>query len=436
MIELSPPIDHAQTSQSLSIQTDLPSNLTPFKSTLTPLTPMSPSPQSDPLSTSSVSPTIPVSPQPSPFSLPSVSPSPIPPSFPRKKQSSFVAPQPTKFQRASMLMFGLSSEKIEKMKNWRYDPLGKKLSFSKAIQSILRSQWVILPTSSFLSVWSFFIVLLLSYYLIDIPLRIGLELDECNDCVSTVLHLLADIFFLFDCLFIQIRTAIYLPNKLALELDPKKIAINYLTGWFFLDFVTSFPINHILASAYNINDPSNLSVRYVVQAFYLFRLAKIFRFNSLLRYYQSLEFRVGSIFSTALKVCKFVFGFFLVAHISACVWVYIALTERVVDSPYIDMADSVWTENTWLGYKGFAEPLNITATIQQYNNTYGGTVNILAQESLEYTISIAPILTTGLAYLMALYWSVCTVSQKNNNFPSYDKVKNFTTYFYKKNYSD
>jgi hypothetical protein len=294
-----------------------------------------------------------------------------------------------------------------------YDNYGRKVDWMKAFKIQFQRMWILNPKSPWRSYWNLSIFIILMYYIIEIPLRLGFHLDNCNSCSTTILHLLCDIFFCVDCLFIQMRTSYFVEdsNQSILEHNPKRIMITYLRGWFTLDILTSLPIHHIVVYYIDVADSANVYVSAFVQFAFLARMLKVIRFMDLLHYYHSVELSAGTMVSDLLKVLKFIFGFFLTAHMSACMWMFIALQEREDGNLPAHLA--TWDVMTWPGNLGYTKSPNMTEVMAEWGNVsstrLGSThiFNAMVQEQLAE--GVVP-LTVDISYLMALYWSVSTMT--------------------------
>lgn len=74
-------------------------------------------------------------------------------------------------------------------------------------------------------------------------------------------------------------TGSYISNR-------RKIAKNYITGWFFLDFFTSLPLQ-VLEKLANVKDVSDAKALRLARLPRLYRLLRIFRLFKLLRVLKS-----------------------------------------------------------------------------------------------------------------------------------------------------
>jgi len=285
-------------------------------------------------------------------------------------------------------------------------------SMMTIIRQFIADHWVLHPKASWRPYWNLTIFLVLIWYMIAIPLRLGFLWDNCRHCTSTILFLLCDIFFLVDCLLVQMRTAFYpdSTNLDVLECDSKLIARRYLRGWFTFDFLTSLPINFILTQSYDLDAPDNLYLSGFVQFVYLVRLFKIIRFLDLLHYYHSFELSSGTIVADLWQAVKFVFGFFVVAHLSACMWMFLAVRERHdKNAPIIS---SSWDENTWPGQLGYIDTPNVTQLLEAFGTHLSVKEEsiLLATRHAAYMADHVEPLTMDLSYLMSMYWVVATMT--------------------------
>lgn len=293
---------------------------------------------------------------------------------------------------------------------------GEKLSFPMACYAWIRRRWVLNPKGSNRWYWNLMIFCILIFFIIEIPLRLGFLIDNCNNCTTTIIHLLCDLVFCIDCLVLQSRTSFYVDdlNLTLLELNPRKILVRYLKGWFLFDLITSLPIHHVLVRQYDVNNPDYILVSFIVQLSYLLRMCKVFRFMALLQYYHGFQLRAGTFSADLLKILKFIFGFFVIAHLSACMWMFIAIKERVDDSVSVD--HSLWNTRSWPGALGYTSAPNLTEMFQGssvteiFSATGVKAAQIFdAQAQVRATLDVDP-LTVDLSYLMALYWAVSTMT--------------------------
>ncbi|CAG9860672.1 unnamed protein product [Phyllotreta striolata] len=120
----------------------------------------------------------------------------------------------------------------------------KKALMKERIRQKAAGHWVIHPCSSFRFYWDLCMLLLLVANLIILPVAISFF----NDDLSTrwiAFNCLSDTIFLID-IVVNFRTGIMQQdNAEQVILDPKLIAKHYLRTWFFLDLISSIPLDYI-----------------------------------------------------------------------------------------------------------------------------------------------------------------------------------------------
>uniref|UniRef100_A0AAR5QFY1 Cyclic nucleotide-binding domain-containing protein n=1 Tax=Dendroctonus ponderosae TaxID=77166 RepID=A0AAR5QFY1_DENPD len=120
----------------------------------------------------------------------------------------------------------------------------KKALMKERIRQKASGHWVIHPCSSFRFYWDLCMLLLLVANLIILPVAISFF----NDDLSTrwiAFNCLSDTIFLID-IVVNFRTGIMQQdNAEQVILDPKLIARHYLRTWFFLDLISSIPLDYI-----------------------------------------------------------------------------------------------------------------------------------------------------------------------------------------------
>ncbi|XP_034031361.1 potassium/sodium hyperpolarization-activated cyclic nucleotide-gated channel 4-like [Thalassophryne amazonica] len=103
--------------------------------------------------------------------------------------------------------------------------------------------WIIHPYSDFRFYWDLTMLLLMVGNLIIIPVGITFFKDE-HTPPWIVFNVASDTFFLVD-LVLNFRTGIVKNDNTEIILDPQRIKIKYLRGWFLVDFISSIPVDYI-----------------------------------------------------------------------------------------------------------------------------------------------------------------------------------------------
>ncbi|XP_034246961.1 potassium/sodium hyperpolarization-activated cyclic nucleotide-gated channel 2 isoform X4 [Thrips palmi] len=157
----------------------------------------------------------------------------------------------------------------------------KKALMKERIRQKAAGHWVIHPCSSFRFYWDLCMLLLLVANLIILPVAISFF----NDDLSTrwiAFNCLSDTIFLID-IVVNFRTGIMQQdNAEQVILDPKIIAKNYLKTWFFLDLISSIPLDYIFL-IFNQDFSESFQILHAGRALRILRLAKLLSLVRLLR---------------------------------------------------------------------------------------------------------------------------------------------------------
>ncbi|XP_065166642.1 potassium/sodium hyperpolarization-activated cyclic nucleotide-gated channel 2 isoform X7 [Atheta coriaria] len=157
----------------------------------------------------------------------------------------------------------------------------KKALMKERIRQKAAGHWVIHPCSSFRFYWDLCMLLLLVANLIILPVAISFF----NDDLSTrwiAFNCLSDTIFLID-IVVNFRTGIMQQdNAEQVILDPKLIAKHYLRTWFFLDLISSIPLDYIFL-IFNQDFGDSFQILHAGRALRILRLAKLLSLVRLLR---------------------------------------------------------------------------------------------------------------------------------------------------------
>lgn len=171
--------------------------------------------------------------------------------------------------------------------------------------------------------WDFIISFLLILIGIIIPFRISF-LDENEQDEWTIFDDICDVMFGID-IMVNFLTAYY-NSKNELVVSYKKIASNYIWGWFIIDSLAFIPLNDIFL---DISTNANIAGKFlrILRLPRLYRLIKIMRFaksehtikntvmiNNLL---MNLHLNLG-----IAKLLKVLVNFFFLCHIISCFWFF------------------------------------------------------------------------------------------------------------------
>eukprot|EP00753_Platysulcus_tardus_P010889 PLAT3132.1.p1 GENE.PLAT3132.1~~PLAT3132.1.p1 ORF type:complete len:918 (+),score=369.32 PLAT3132.1:19-2772(+) len=159
--------------------------------------------------------------------------------------------------------------------------------------------------------WDCFILLLVFFYTIAVPVRVAFDLDIVG--AAFVVDIIADVLFIADML-LNFRTAF--KRDAVLVTDPWECCKRYATSWFPLDFVASVPVGLFLGS--NISKFNK-----ILRVLRIFKLFRIFRLG---RYAQKLEESLG-MNPSVVRFVKSVCVLLGVWHMIGCSYWAVAIFE-------------------------------------------------------------------------------------------------------------
>ncbi|XP_042559978.1 potassium voltage-gated channel subfamily H member 6-like [Clupea harengus] len=209
--------------------------------------------------------------------------------------------------------------------------LGEDVLPEYKLQTAETHRWIMLHYSPFKAVWDWVILILVLYTAVFTPYSAAFLLDErevggghcgyaCNPL--NVADVVVDVLFIVD-IVINLRTT-YVDRGDEVVTEPRRIAANYLKGWFLLDLVAAIPFDLLVFRSGS--DETTTTLIGLLKTARLLRLVRVAR--KLDRYS---EYGAAVLF---LLMCTFV----LIAHWLACIWYAIGYVER----PYTTIG---WLDN-------------------------------------------------------------------------------------------
>jgi hypothetical protein len=181
---------------------------------------------------------------------------------------------------------------------------------------------IIHPLNDHKVTWDLVICVLVIYSVVVIPLRIGFGRKASTGFV--VFDTMIDCAFFID-MCLTFNTA-YLDQRLERYVyDRRAIATHYLKFWFWVDFVSTVPIDDIVSLLSASSHKASLQAIRAVRILRLGRLAKLQRINVLSEY---LEEKLG-IGPSQMNLVMLMLQIFFVAHVFACFWHFLALPSNV-----------------------------------------------------------------------------------------------------------
>lgn len=183
------------------------------------------------------------------------------------------------------------------------------------------------PFGPFRCFWDFFVMLMLIYTCIEVPVTLAFNVNLDFNHYSGIIAFCIDILLLID-VIITFRTAYFDKwDRLRLIIDECEIAKRYIMGWFFIDIITSIPFEFML--------PKNNYVKFVkvFRIFRFVRIVKILRLFKMIKYFDGFmsQFVIRELL-VALKFLKILALMVLFAHLSACGWFFVGYTTMNDDT--------------------------------------------------------------------------------------------------------
>ena len=206
---------------------------------------------------------------------------------------------------------------------------------------------VLMPEDTIKKVWNILMIFLLLYVASYVPYGICFDNrpPESPMEVMDYVDMAVDILFAID-IFINFLSSYEDPATNLPVINLRRIAGNYITGWFVLDLLAVMPVQ-LIEKMFETGDAQNLKLARLARLPRLYRLIRILRMIKMLRIFSksgqfkewmnTLNFSVGII--RMLNVLGFMF--FLV-HLMSCFWFMAASLE---DNMY----------DTWVGGRGVVD---------------------------------------------------------------------------------
>jgi hypothetical protein len=150
-------------------------------------------------------------------------------------------------------------------------------------------------------------------------------------------QIIVDLIFIFDCVSGFFLGFYDFEEELVRQ--KRRMFLNYFYTWFFLDLITAFPLNTILTGIemkYELNSTTHVefnllksegSLIKIITMVRNIKLIKVIRKNQFVDYIRSKYFEEIKISATLSRLLKFIFYFFIAAHMLACIYIYLAQVE-------------------------------------------------------------------------------------------------------------
>ena len=166
--------------------------------------------------------------------------------------------------------------------------------------------------------WDLLIIILAVYNCVCLPIELAiLPFIRDNPTLSTA-NSVIDLIFFTD-MIINFRTTFVNQMTGDENHNQRDIAINYLSGKFLVDLISTIPFDELLKLILHIDDENSKN-------FILFSCLKLFR---ILRLTKIIDFMKSSDeLKLQLKFFKLVFFLILYIHLSGCTWFFVCTLEN------------------------------------------------------------------------------------------------------------
>ncbi|KAM7285732.1 potassium/sodium hyperpolarization-activated cyclic nucleotide-gated channel 2 [Ixodes scapularis] len=216
----------------------------------------------------------------------------------------------------------------------------KKALMKERIRQKAAGHWIIHPCSNFRFYWDLCMLLLLVANLIVLPVAISFFNDDLS-IRWIAFNCLSDTIFLLD-IVVNFRTGImHQDNSEQVILDPRMIAHHYIRTWFFLDLISSIPLDYIFLIF--IQDYSDsFQLLHAGRALRILRFAKmlsllrLLRLSRLVRYVSQWEevyfLNMASVF---MKIFNLICMMLLIGHWSGCLQFLVPMLQGFPSNSWV-----------------------------------------------------------------------------------------------------
>ena len=191
-------------------------------------------------------------------------------------------------------------------------------------RSFLSRRWIIHPKDKRKIYWDLTIGILVFISLLVSPVDVAFDTNTLGNGAD----LFVSVFFMVD-IVLSFRTAYESKIESAYIIDSALVAKHYLRTMFFVDFISSFPINFVTNSIYIPN-----SIVKLLRVSRLVRLAKVLKLRIYLNYLESISGISPNVIDMLFLIVKVI----IIGHLIACIWWGFS---TLISSP-----GSRWYENT------------------------------------------------------------------------------------------
>jgi len=228
--------------------------------------------------------------------------------------------------------------------------------------------WTINPNAWYMGYWDCLVILMLLATAVVTPFEIGFyEPKLYSGPVNFALNRAIDSVFAIDLLmqfFIPVRLS---PRRGGmLVFDNRRIAAEYLKGWFALDLFTVMPWEWVFAGlALASGSTIDVSMLRMLRVLRILKLARILRASRIFNRWQD---HLGLSF-TSMSLIQFAFLTTLLAHWMACLWGFMGDPSA---PPYVDFSSgSTWIQRQQVPASATEYDLYFICLFVAFNNIFG-----------------------------------------------------------------
>ena len=193
-----------------------------------------------------------------------------------------------------------------------------------------------------------------------------------------------------------------------MEVRLKYIVREYLSGWFWLDLVATFPTQIFLEESQDTGVNKLARLARLPRLYRLFRVLRIFKILKLIKYNKKFQQWFGylNLGATQTKMVKLgLFGIFLI-HLFACIWFLAAKLDNLNDDTW-PMRKGLIFENTFVLYsESVYWAVQVLTTVG-----YG---DFGAATTAEYIINLVWMLV-GVGYYQIVFGQIIAIIQTHSS---------------------
>lgn len=141
-----------------------------------------------------------------------------------------------------------------------------------------RPRWIILQNNRYKIIWDFFIMLLLLFISIFVPILFAFTDEETFEWM--IVFAFIDLMFLLDILIAFFTSY---TSKQREVVSHKQIASNYMKSWFAFDVLSIIPLDYFIVNNEEVRMNSLIRVAKIARLYKIFRLFRMIKLVKMLK---------------------------------------------------------------------------------------------------------------------------------------------------------